>query len=582
MALSSSPIKVGFSLAPAKKKKKKSEKITIGDPASSSDERKKKRNVRDEFASEDEDDAKRREAREEYERRKGTLVIPLIPAPLPPSKPKVSIEDENEEDAEARRSLIASATGGGETGSSSANDAAIPLTGGGGGVRDQPLLAAARLVEGEDDATRYRRDLDLRADDMAVTSTAYVSTPVVEFGAAMLRGMGWKGEVSDKEKEDSIARPRRHRLGLGAVPKLTDKDVLETHRRGGKNSDATTKNRPSAKPKTKEPVDLQTSLQIGTIVVEIGEEKEHDTAKTKCENRRAVVIKAMGVPGLDRVLIQYEKEIDMVSINKRRLVLVDKKSLENRPFVRATEPKQKKEEVKKMEVKVEDVKQEKEGTPAPAVIKSEEPKPDSVKSSSSLVAVEREEKQPRNDTIEPKSDLLNVPSPSSSVTREKRALTERSRERERQADKERRRRSPDRYHRQRRYSPDSSRRRRSPDSPRRQRSRSRDRDRKRRRDEGFDRSTRSRSRDCERRLRRDGHGRDRRRRRDDEDENSVRNRSRSRDRERRRRREDDGRNRDRNYHRREKESRDRRRDDDRRDNVRKRRSYSPSSSASRK
>lgn len=47
--------------------------------------------------------------------------------------------------------------------------------------------------------------------------------PVSEFGAALLRGMGWKGPAIDGESDGAGAGrdvvPRHQRLGLGAQPK---------------------------------------------------------------------------------------------------------------------------------------------------------------------------------------------------------------------------------------------------------------------------------------------------------------------------------------------------------------------------
>lgn len=57
----------------------------------------------------------------------------------------------------------------------------------------------------------------------ATTQEEYESVPVEEFGAAMLRGMGWKGEESTK---DDLTRPKRTLyLGLGA--KDTGEEELE-------------------------------------------------------------------------------------------------------------------------------------------------------------------------------------------------------------------------------------------------------------------------------------------------------------------------------------------------------------------
>ena len=86
----------------------------------------------------------------------------------------------------------------------------------------QPLLKAAMLPglnELENDDQRFKRDLEMRADDVDVTGDAYRSVRIEEFGRGMLRGMGWSGFTEDDEKRfaDPVARPRG--LGLGAAPK---------------------------------------------------------------------------------------------------------------------------------------------------------------------------------------------------------------------------------------------------------------------------------------------------------------------------------------------------------------------------
>ena len=71
----------------------------------------------------------------------------------------------------------------------------------------------------EDDA--YRRDAETAG--AASTLEDYEAMPVEEFGAALLRGMGWKGEErAPKPKE---VRRRANRLGLGAKELKEDEDL---------------------------------------------------------------------------------------------------------------------------------------------------------------------------------------------------------------------------------------------------------------------------------------------------------------------------------------------------------------------
>jgi hypothetical protein len=67
-----------------------------------------------------------------------------------------------------------------------------------------------------------KRDMSTLPDEATVEE--YEATPVQEFGAAMLRGMGWKdGEVAGKRKQYALKEPiavtaRPNLLGLGAKP----------------------------------------------------------------------------------------------------------------------------------------------------------------------------------------------------------------------------------------------------------------------------------------------------------------------------------------------------------------------------
>mmetsp|Transcript_12385 Transcript_12385/g.15545 ORF Transcript_12385/g.15545 Transcript_12385/m.15545 type:complete len:396 (-) Transcript_12385:92-1279(-) len=83
--------------------------------------------------------------------------------------------------------------------------------------KKKPLLAAAKLPGLEniiDDNERLRRDVSLRANDC--DRETYDHVPVEEYGAALLRGMGWTGNTVS---EAFVPKIRHHRLGLGAEPK---------------------------------------------------------------------------------------------------------------------------------------------------------------------------------------------------------------------------------------------------------------------------------------------------------------------------------------------------------------------------
>jgi len=87
------------------------------------------------------------------------------------------------------------------------------------------LLLQARQRLGKDsekaldEKGEFHQDLSHRPDELDPQSDAYQAVPVEEFGAALLRGMGWKGSNHDeKSKDDQLHQSFHHCLGLGATP----------------------------------------------------------------------------------------------------------------------------------------------------------------------------------------------------------------------------------------------------------------------------------------------------------------------------------------------------------------------------
>ncbi len=200
----------------------------------------------------------------------------------------------------------------------------------------------------ESDALKYQRDMKHRAEDVSVDSKAYVNIPISEFGAAMLRGMGWKSKDSnDDKKKDKEFNPRPHRLGLGAtpLPPSMKKDEIgkgsnnssKRHwaKKGGTMGDRAKiekeeeeERRWKMKMEEKKKNDIQITLQIGSIVRVRNEDDDDDLQGM----RRARMIKIAGVPGLNRVLVRYEGESADVSVKKGDVLLVSKSDLEMEPF----------------------------------------------------------------------------------------------------------------------------------------------------------------------------------------------------------------------------------------------------------
>lgn len=115
-------------------------------------------------------------------------------------------QPEETEDQRAIRALLASAEG--DDGHEAPMVDVIPLTNGG----------TARQGPTEDDA--FKQDIDELPTE--ATLADYERVPVAQFGAALLRGMGWKpGEPASRNKKRGIVEPwlpssRPALLGIGA------------------------------------------------------------------------------------------------------------------------------------------------------------------------------------------------------------------------------------------------------------------------------------------------------------------------------------------------------------------------------
>lgn len=84
------------------------------------------------------------------------------------------------------------------------------------------------VIPSEDDA--YRRDVETAG--AASTLEDYDAMPVEEFGAALLRGMGWDGEARGPKTKEVRRRPNR--LGLGAKELKGEEDLGGWNQKMGK------------------------------------------------------------------------------------------------------------------------------------------------------------------------------------------------------------------------------------------------------------------------------------------------------------------------------------------------------------
>jgi hypothetical protein len=205
----------------------------------------------------------------------------------------------------------------------------------------------------EDTQQLFQDDLDQLAPEVSVDSQVYREVPIADFGAAMLRGMGWTGTV-DTSDATAQSLPRPSRLGLGATPKLLEAPTHSgTTRRRPRRQDQVQRER-----KLKEQhqqyeqqrqqqikLDKQRTIQVGSLVQVVENEPSSSSLpsntikSTPTPNRRAIIRQWQGVPGLNMILIQYEHEhergrasSEATKVKKGSVQLIDRLDLQTNPF----------------------------------------------------------------------------------------------------------------------------------------------------------------------------------------------------------------------------------------------------------
>ena len=191
-----------------------------------------------------------------------------------------------------------------------------------------PLLMAnlaPELLAAKDDEERFKVDISMRPEDLNVRSDAYKAVPIEEFGAAMLRGMGWTGpdestEATEQQKKlqmDDKERilPRENRLGLGATARPP-----EEKGRGNKEKNAQKKKEWDKK--AHELLKKQTLTEDDFVWLR----------DPQYAGLRAVVTAVRGVPGLDRIRVRLESVGTTIEVKRTDAVLLSAEELANDPF----------------------------------------------------------------------------------------------------------------------------------------------------------------------------------------------------------------------------------------------------------
>ena len=219
------------------------------------------------------------------------------------------------------------------------------------GANTNLVVASASVKQEPGDNSREQLQRDL-ANLPDTSEDAYEQVPVSQFGAALLRGMGWVEEADATKKKASSsegAMPRPHRLGLGAIPKaeMADDNNMPSVLSGRKNkkkkltvAQLQQQEEYERKRELLKKQDKQRTLQVGSIVYLTGGE-ERGKNNSQQQEHRAKAIQLQGVPGLNMVSVQMEHAEAPCAIKRGRLgELVPRSELEKTPFV-IPEPKKK-------------------------------------------------------------------------------------------------------------------------------------------------------------------------------------------------------------------------------------------------
>jgi G patch domain/KOW motif-containing protein len=214
-----------------------------------------------------------------------------------------------------------------------------------GTKKKAPLLmlnVAPELLNITNENDRFKYDVSSRAEDLNVRSDIYEAIPVGQFGAALLRGMGWKGpDKEDGKKKEEKMVAREQRLGLGAQARPPDKPKHHSKKdgiiAGGSSSSSGGGGRSEADIKRER--DRQRWEQRAEE--RLRDQKLYDAdyvwlrAPAELSGKRAVVVAARGVPGLDRVRLQLEHTGRIVEVPRKDCVLLSPAEMEDKPFAEA-------------------------------------------------------------------------------------------------------------------------------------------------------------------------------------------------------------------------------------------------------
>ena len=205
---------------------------------------------------------------------------------------------------------------------------------------------------GEQSTFAFTEELQTLPEAPTVDSESFERVPVTQFGAALLRGMGWNDDSTrgtnnnNSSKDDDIIMPRPHRLGLGAIPRPPDNNNNNNNHQGQdapptrnkrkidssqqRQQEALLKQQQELQQQAKQQarMDKQRTLQNQSIVyVSLKDDGPPSSVRAK-------IIQLVGVPGLNQVKIQLENESQCTIVQRRQIQdLVPRDCLTEDPFV---------------------------------------------------------------------------------------------------------------------------------------------------------------------------------------------------------------------------------------------------------
>ncbi|CAB1099405.1 unnamed protein product [Ectocarpus sp. CCAP 1310/34] len=210
------------------------------------------------------------------------------------------------------------------------------------GLLEQNMIPGLMEVDGED--AKFKHDLGHRAEDLSARSKAYVDVPVAEFGAALLRGMGWTGPEGDgggggggggsgPDLSKDI-EPRHHRLGLGAQPKPPEEMKRPRKKKPGEKPRSSDAERLKIWEEKVQEERLRASRPSATAQLAVMDVVELSEAGGEGGRRRprAMVLKTQGVPGLNKISVRMEDTGEKLLVDKATATRVSEDELARRPF----------------------------------------------------------------------------------------------------------------------------------------------------------------------------------------------------------------------------------------------------------